>query len=72
MQDDIYINSLQPMDGWIDTQCSRRLVLSFWSGGFWTKDGGTMERGPVHNLIGGTYVMRQVMDYMVTNTPEYQ
>lgn len=30
-----------------------------------------MEKGPVHNLIGGTYVMRQVLDWMAQNTPEY-
>ncbi len=30
-----------------------------------------MERGPVTNLIGGTYVMRQLLDWMSVNTPEY-
>lgn len=30
-----------------------------------------MERGPVVNLIGATYVMRQVIDWMAANTPEY-
>jgi Cell division protein FtsI/penicillin-binding protein 2 len=30
-----------------------------------------MERGPVTNTIGGVYVMRQVLDWMVENTPEY-
>lgn len=30
-----------------------------------------MERGPVTNTIGGVFVMRQVLDWMVENTPEY-
>jgi penicillin-binding protein 2 len=30
-----------------------------------------MERGPVHNLVGATYVMRQLVDWMAINTPEY-
>lgn len=30
-----------------------------------------MERGPVHNLVGATYVMRQMVDWMAVNTPEY-
>ncbi|MFA5830529.1 MAG: penicillin-binding transpeptidase domain-containing protein [Candidatus Paceibacterota bacterium] len=30
-----------------------------------------MEHGPVHNLVGATYVMRQMVDWMAVNTPEY-
>lgn len=30
-----------------------------------------MERGPVSNLTGGVYVMRQLLDWMNINTPEY-
>jgi penicillin-binding protein 2 len=30
-----------------------------------------MERGPVKNLVGATSVMRQVMDWVVVNRPEY-
>lgn len=30
-----------------------------------------MERGPVTNLTGATYVMRQLFDWMAINTPEY-
>ncbi len=30
-----------------------------------------MERGPEANNIGGTYVMRTMLDWMATNTPEY-
>lgn len=30
-----------------------------------------MERGPVKNLVGGTYVMRQVLDWIQENRPEY-
>lgn len=30
-----------------------------------------MEKGPVKNLVGATSVMRQVMDYIAINKPEY-
>jgi len=30
-----------------------------------------MERGPVENTVGATSVMRQILDYMAINTPEY-
>lgn len=30
-----------------------------------------MEKGPVTNLVGATYIMRQVLDWMAANTPEY-
>jgi len=30
-----------------------------------------MEKGPTANLIGGTYVMRTLLDWMAQNTPEY-
>ncbi|MBI2120822.1 MAG: hypothetical protein HYT94_04330 [Parcubacteria group bacterium] len=30
-----------------------------------------MERGPLHNPIGAPYVMRQMVDWMAVNTPEY-
>ena len=30
-----------------------------------------MEKGPVHNQLGGVYVMRQLLDWMTINTPEY-
>ncbi len=30
-----------------------------------------MEKGPVTNLLGATYVMRQLFDWMAINTPEY-
>jgi len=30
-----------------------------------------MESGPVHNTIGGVYVMRQLFDWMYWHTPEY-
>ena len=30
-----------------------------------------MEYGPRKNLLGGTYVMRQMLDWMHSNTPEY-
>lgn len=30
-----------------------------------------MERGPLHNPIGAPYVMRQIVDWMAVNTPEY-
>ncbi len=30
-----------------------------------------MEKGPVKNTVGGVYVMRQTLDWMIENTPEY-
>jgi hypothetical protein len=30
-----------------------------------------MEKGPVANTVGGVSVMRQVLDWMALNTPEY-
>ena len=30
-----------------------------------------MEKGPVENLVGASSVMRQVLDYMAVNKPEY-
>ncbi len=30
-----------------------------------------MERGPYHNTIGGVFVMRQMLEWMQINTPEY-
>lgn len=30
-----------------------------------------MERGPSENLIGGLFVVRQLLDWMAVNTPEY-
>jgi penicillin-binding protein 2 len=30
-----------------------------------------MEHGPSTNLVGGTYVMRQMLDWMHVHTPEY-
>lgn len=30
-----------------------------------------MEKGPVGNLLGGTFVMRTLLDWMAINTPEY-
>lgn len=30
-----------------------------------------MEKGPVHNLTGATFVMRTLLDWMAANTPEY-
>lgn len=30
-----------------------------------------MERGPEENLVGGLYVMRRLLDWMVEHTPEY-
>ncbi|MHB0978045.1 MAG: penicillin-binding transpeptidase domain-containing protein [Minisyncoccota bacterium] len=30
-----------------------------------------MERGPVANIVGATYVMQRVINWMIINTPEY-
>jgi len=30
-----------------------------------------MERGPASNIVGATYVMQKVVNWMIENTPEY-
>lgn len=51
--------------------------VNSWSVGFFPYDKPRyafvviMERGPHTNTIGATYVMRQTLDWMVANTPEY-
>jgi len=55
---------------------TKQLVNS-WSVGFFPYDNPTyafvvlMERGAQSNTIGATYVMRQLLDWMNANTPEY-
>jgi len=56
---------------------ARKQFVNSWVTGFFPYENPkyafavVMERGPVHNLIGGTYVMRQLLDWMSINTPEY-
>lgn len=56
---------------------ARKQFVNSWVIGFWPYEKPkyafvvVMERGPVTNLIGGTYVMRQLLDWMAVNTPEY-
>jgi penicillin-binding protein 2 len=51
--------------------------VNSWITGFWPFDRPRyafaiiMEKGPVTNLVGGTSVMRQVLDYMSVYAPEY-
>jgi penicillin-binding protein 2 len=56
---------------------ARKQFVNSWVIGFWPYQKPkyafvvVMERGPVHNLVGGTFVMRQLLDWMSVNTPEY-
>jgi penicillin-binding protein 2 len=56
---------------------SRKQFVNSWVIGFFPYEkpkyafAVVMEKGPVHNLLGGTYVMRQLLDWMAVNTPEY-
>lgn len=56
---------------------AKKQFVNSWVVGFWPYENPkyaftvVMERGPVTNLVGGTYVMRQVLDWMHVNTPEY-
>lgn len=56
---------------------ARKQFVNSWVIGFWPYENPkyafavVMERGPVTNLTGATYVMRQTLDYMVRETPEY-
>ena len=56
---------------------SRKQFVNSWVIGFWPYQkpkyafAVVMEKGPVTNLVGGTYVMRQMLDWMSINTPEY-
>ncbi|MEK7635011.1 MAG: penicillin-binding transpeptidase domain-containing protein [Patescibacteria group bacterium] len=56
---------------------SRKQFVNSWVIGFWPYENPkyaftiVMEKGPVKNLIGGTFVMRTLFDWMAVNTPEY-
>jgi len=56
---------------------SRKQFVNSWVIGFFPYENPkyaftvVMEKGPVTNLIGATYVMRQLLDWMSVNTPEY-
>jgi penicillin-binding protein 2 len=56
---------------------SRKQFVNSWVIGFFPYEkpkyafAVVMEKGPVRNLLGGTYVMRQLLDWMTVNTPEY-
>jgi penicillin-binding protein 2 len=56
---------------------ARKQFVNSWVIGFWPYENPkyaftiVMERGPVTNLVGATYVMRQTLDYMARETPEY-
>lgn len=51
--------------------------INSWAVGFWPFEkpryafAVVMERGPYENSIGGVFVMRQLLDWMHQNTPEY-
>jgi penicillin-binding protein 2 len=54
-----------------------KISLNSWVAGFFPYENPKyafvviMEKGPIHNSIGGVYVMRQLLDWMNLNTPEY-
>lgn len=56
---------------------TRKQFVNSWVIGFWPYENPkyaftvVMEKGPASNLIGATYVMRQLLDWMMVNTPEY-
>jgi penicillin-binding protein 2 len=56
---------------------SRKQFVNSWVTGFFPYDNPKyafaviMEKGPVTNTMGGVYVMRQVIDWMHVNEPEY-
>ncbi len=56
---------------------TRKELVNSWSVGFFPYENPSyafvvlMEKGPRSNLIGATYVVRQLLDWMNGNTPEY-
>lgn len=56
---------------------AKKQFVNSWVIGFWPFQNPkyafvvVMERGPASNLTGATYVMRQLLDWMAVNTPEY-
>lgn len=56
---------------------SSKLYVNSWSVGFFPFDNPkyawavVMERGSSSNTVGATFVMRELMDWMVVNAPEY-
>ena len=56
---------------------ARKQFVNSWVIGYWPYENPkyaftvVMERGPVTNLTGATYVMRQLLDWMHIHTPEY-
>jgi len=56
---------------------SKKQFVNSWVTGFFPYDNPKyafaviMEKGPVANTMGGVYVMRQLLDWMHVNTPEY-
>jgi len=56
---------------------ARKQFVNSWVMGFFPYDNPkyafatVMEKGPVHNLTGATYVMRKTFDWMAVNMPEY-
>jgi len=56
---------------------SQKQYVNSWTSGFFPYQDPhyafaiIMEKGPVTNTIGGTFVMRTVLDWMAQNTPQY-
>jgi len=72
----IYGLEIAAKTGTAELGAAKKLVNS-WVVGFFPYDNPryafavVMEKGPVHNTTGGLYVMRQVLEWMQANTPEY-
>lgn len=56
---------------------SRKQFVNSWVIGFWPYEkpkyafAVVMEKGPAHNQLGGTFVMRSLLDWMAVNKVEY-
>jgi cell division protein FtsI/penicillin-binding protein 2 len=56
---------------------TRKELVNSWSVGFFPYENPkyafafVMEKGPQSNIIGASYVVRQLLDWMNQNTPEY-
>ncbi|MFC1801964.1 peptidoglycan D,D-transpeptidase FtsI family protein [Patescibacteria group bacterium] len=72
----LYFIDIAAKTGTAELGISKRLVNS-WIVGFFPYDKPRyaftviMERGPRENTVGGLYVMRQLLEWMNVNTPEY-
>jgi len=72
----VYGVSIAAKTGTAEIGAAKKYVNS-WIIGFWPYENPkyaftvVMEKGPYHNIIGASYVMRQLLDWMSVYTPEY-